>query len=241
MKTNSNTNKKPLRKCEALTAVDIISAMIGSSRVSSDCESYLQWKVNEQEKNPLKIVIQKWVEFPEEMEFRCFIFNGKITAINQLCWSTYIDYLDQDKDFQLKILKSIDDLHKFIKDDLPWNNYIMDIIFDKENNISQICEFNPWGPYSCTGSQLFSWELDEHVIFRSLDDNDLPEFRILRPWMIVEDQFVLRVDTEIFKLFSDNFKQDLASCVQRCPCCRRKSDSKNFVLPPTRLYYPTIE
>ena len=46
--------------------------------------------------------------------------------------------------------------------------------------------------------------------------------------MIVEDQFVLRVDTEVFKLFSDNFKQDLASCVQRCPSCRRKSDSKNF-------------
>ena len=41
----------------------------------------------------------------------------------------------------------------------------MDVIYDKEKDYSQICEFNPWGPYSCTGSQIHNWELDEAVSF----------------------------------------------------------------------------
>ena len=41
----------------------------------------------------------------------------------------------------------------------------MDFIYDPELDKAQICEFNPWGPYSSTGSQLYSWELDKDILF----------------------------------------------------------------------------
>ena len=235
---NSSSTKAPLRKCEASSALDVVSAMVGSSRVSSDCESYLAWKVNNENRNPLKIVIQHWQDFPEEMEFRCFVFNGKVTAVNQLCWSTYIDYLEQDKQFQENILKSIRVLHDSIKGKLPWNNYILDVLYDKERDISQICEFNPFGPYSCTGSQLFNWELDYKIIFNDIQPNEYPVFRILKPWMNVKEQFTLCFPKDLENEFDSSFKEHLSSIVQRCPCCRRKSDSKGFKLPPTTLYHP---
>ena len=190
-------------------------------------------------KNPLKIVIQHWVEFPEEMEFRCFAFNGKITAINQLCWSSYIEYLDKYPAFQQQILDAIMALHEVVKEHLPWQNYIMDVIYHKDKDCAQICEFNPWGPYSCTGSQLFSWELDSAVILRDMQGDDSPVFRVLRPYMQVQEQFVLRLQKNTLLAISSKFWQSMERSVQRCPCCKRKSDPTDFSLPPTTLFYPS--
>ena len=227
--------KKPLRKCEASTITEVISAMIGSERVTSDCNSYLQWKVPDENKPPLQVVIQEWVDFPPELEFRCFCYQGKITAINQLCWDKYIDYLDSDASLKNQIVTSVLTLNSLVHDLLPWKNYILDVIYDRENQIAQICEFNPWGPYSCTGSQLFSWELDSDILFSTSPDTP-PVFRTLRPFMKVETQFCLFIKSPVFKL-APSFEQLLARSVPRCPCCRRKTDPKNFVLPPTKLYH----
>jgi len=233
--STKNPTSKPLRKCEASTALEIVSAMVGSSRVASDCKSFLQWNVHEQTKNPLKIVIQEWVDFPAEMEFRCFVYNGKMTAINQLCWSSYIPCLDQDKVLQEKILAATLVLFDSVKSKLPWNNYILDVIYDTTRDFAQICEFNPWGPYSCTGSQLFCWELDHDIIFR--ENPEKPVFRILKPGMKVVGQFDLYVDSSLWEKFSEEFLQEIRNTVA-CPCCRKSSYPKGFKLPETKLYCP---
>ena len=213
-KDKSVTKNRSLQACKAFTAYDVISAMVGSSRVSEDCRSYLQWKCAN--KPPVQLVIQDWISFPSEYEFRCFIFNGRVTAINQLCWSEYIPHIEQNSSLQMKIVQSVVDIQKKVHPLLPWNNYIMDVIFDIKNECSQICEFNPWGPYSCTGSQLYNWELDSPILF-GLNSSSV-DLRLLRPFMKVEGQFELYVDRDLYSI-SSSLQYQLQNIVPRCPCC----------------------
>jgi len=180
-------------------------------------------------KPPLCLVLQTWIEFPAELEFRCFVFNGHLNAINQLCWETYIPHIDKIKTYQDKILASIIRLHSDIKTFIPYSNYIIDIIYNTERDCAQICEFNPWGPYSCTGSQLFNWELDEVLLYGKLKRNDgKPTLRLLRPGMKVMDHFDLYLTQSLYNQLSTELLEKISKICQRCVCCARKRTN----LPP---------
>jgi len=99
--------------------------------VYEDCKSYRQWKMKQEYKPPLVLVLQEWMTFPEEFEFRCFIYDGKLNAINQLCWSRYIPELEQDEALQERLVASVQRLQKAVHPLLPWQNYILDIIYNK--------------------------------------------------------------------------------------------------------------
>jgi len=214
---------------------------VGSSRVYADCRSYREWKNKAAYKPPLCLVLQTWIEFPPELEFRCFVYEKHLNAINQLCWELYVPTLDLNKEYQDKIITSIIRLHEDIKAYLPYNNYILDIIYNTERDCAQICEFNPWGPYSCTGSQLFNWELDEPVLFGKLRRNDRkPILRLLRPGMKIEDHFDLYLSHDLYNYLSEEMLDKISKMSQRCVCCTRKSRPNLPPKPETKLCHITI-
>jgi hypothetical protein len=242
-RSNSNLEKQPLKRCQAITALDIVCAMCASERVYSDCKSWLEWRVKSHMKPPLKLILQKWIDFPSEFEFRCFVFDHNLNAINQLCWESYIPHLEQDQELQTRLRDSIVRLHRSIEcsGSLPYANYILDAIYDRERDCAFVCELNPWGPWSCTGSQLFNWELDEDVLFgRSVridqNGNRLPQLRLLRQGMKVFDHFDLQIGDEIWDLIDDSLKSKIASAMQRCVCCLRQPRAGLPPKPETRLF-----
>jgi hypothetical protein len=50
-----------LKKCQARTAFDILSAMVASKRAAEDCRSYIHWKIKSGRKPSLKVVVQRYV------------------------------------------------------------------------------------------------------------------------------------------------------------------------------------
>jgi hypothetical protein len=201
-----------LKKCQATNAHEVVSALVSSARVHADCQSFREWRVKPEAKPPLLLVLQEWRTFLPHMEFRCFVFERQLTAVGQLCWETHIEELE-DREFKERVLVSIEKLFEFVKDVLPWENCIMDVIYDQENNFSQICEFNPWGPYSCTGSQIHNWELDEHILFgekHKSENRTRPYFRTLKKGMLVVDHFDLYVP-KVMCEFSPTFHEKLGT------------------------------
>ena len=93
------------------------------------------------------------------------------------------------------------------------------MIYHEKEDRSTIVEFNPFGPHSCTGSQLFSWELDRNILGRNSVRS--PKLRVLPPGMDVFAQFDLYVAKKLWNP-TPAFEQELARTVKACPCCPRK-------------------
>jgi len=239
---NKNDSVTKLHPCQANNAQEVVSALAGSARIHADCQSYQQWKVKHEVKPPLYLVLQEWRDFKPEHEFRCFVFEDSLNAIGQLCWEKHIPDFE-DSSLREKIIESVIKLHTSIKGELPWKNYIMDVIYDVEKNYSQVCEFNPWGPYSCTGSQIHNWELDHNILYginQRKEGRTQPYFRRLLKGMLMIDHFDLYVPKEMGQ-FSAEFKDAIAEIQSRCVCCKRKArHPKVAPLPPkptTTLVY----
>lgn len=226
---SSISSQKKLNQCEARTFVDVISALVGSERTTLDIKSYLDWKTKD--RPSMYLIIQKWIRFPSKYEFRTFVFEKKLTALNPICFKTFEqEYLD--KDFQTQLIDSILKLHHSIKNELPWNNYIMDIIYDINTKESIICEFNPFGPYSSTGSHIFSWELDKDILYGNNMKNDQPVFRFPMEYHKFYGNFELKIP-KYFDI-TEKFLTDISKA-QRCPCCKRILDKSEC--PKTNMIH----
>jgi len=228
-----------LKRCQARNAIDIVSALISSSRTSSDCESYLKWKVKS--KPPLCLILQKWIDFPSKYELRCWVFEGVITAINPLAYPNYFPVFENEN-VRESIINAALRLQKAVNEHLPWQNYILDIIYDDSTDSAIICEFNPWGPHSSTGSQLYSWQLDYDILFGLHMQREIqsgkqckPDFRYIRKPMKVKEMFNLSFGKEYYKP-SEIFKATLDLIDHECPCCPRSGQEE---LPPTKLVHLT--
>lgn len=96
-----------------------------------------------------------------ENEFRCFVYQNRITAISQ--YDPYVYYESLIK--QKNVIKSL--ILKFYeanRETIPFVNCIMDVVLLYEPEIVnvKIIEFNPFDQY--TGAGLFDWNKDEHFL-----------------------------------------------------------------------------
>ena len=64
--------------------------------------------------------------------FLHFIFK---LAINQLCWSTHIDSLLEDKKLVENIKSIALEINEKVKDFVPFENYIFDIVYGENKNL----------------------------------------------------------------------------------------------------------
>lgn len=102
---------------------------------------------------PVYIAIREWIDIDEGVEFRCFIYNDKLTAI---C-SNDDKILDiDDGDLVTRINTLIDS----VKFNLPFYDCIMDVFLSDEKDY--IIEFNSYGPWANGSSGEFNWFTDEY-------------------------------------------------------------------------------
>ena len=119
-----------------------------------------------------------WLELTNDKEFRCFVYNNKITAISQQHWykvNHYIDGLSKDQIAELvnKIIQYFD--CEVAKRMSYLSSYVMDLAILENSNGSPskhyFIEPNPFGKEYSSGSALFHWELDNDILHNDRDNS----------------------------------------------------------------------
>ncbi|XP_070559091.1 translation initiation factor eIF2 assembly protein-like isoform X1 [Ptychodera flava] len=100
-----------------------------------------------------ELVLRKWRNVIEGMEFRVFVRNRNIIGISQRHYTNHYPHIDKMK---VEIQQEIEDFFKeHIQQTFPDDNFIMDVYRRKEECILVI-DFNPFG--ESTDPLLYSWE-----------------------------------------------------------------------------------
>jgi len=114
-----------------------------------------------------ELVLRKWCNLYDSMEFRCFVSNHQLVAISQRNHTQYYLHLKRDN---LTLRSHINDFfnqyvqHKFAKGYV--SNYVFDCYIEKSNRV-WILDFNVWAER--TDALLFTWE--ELATFKHTIDN----------------------------------------------------------------------
>lgn len=145
------------RKCmQSTSAKEIIQLLTSSHRIWVDLLAI----VNHQHKSDVQLILREWTDFPLSSEFRCFIYNNRITAIGQYFHFLYFPELLAQQD---TIKERICAYYGRIRGRLPNEcnqASVMDVaVLDNE---IYLIEFNPWG--KATGAGLFSWKEDKEQL-----------------------------------------------------------------------------
>lgn len=107
---------------------------------------------------PIYIAIRDWIDIDLGYEFRCFVFQDKLTAICS-CDDKCID-IDNDE-----LIKRVDNLLKKALYHLPFQDCIMDVFIS--SNLDCIIEFNSYGVWANGSSGLFNWITDQYDLENS--------------------------------------------------------------------------
>lgn len=113
------------------------------------------------------IVLRDWINADPELEFRCFVYDGSITAISQYHSTTGYRF-DRDvvRNYGYQIL---DFWKNEVKDKLVIGTGVSDWTVDigfLPNGKPNIVELNGFGAYLVTGAAQYCWELDYDLIHR---------------------------------------------------------------------------
>jgi len=120
-----------------------------------------------------KIVLRPWYDFPEKMEFRCFVHKKKLRAISQYsCYTYYPEF--QDKLVQEGIRSRIIKFYSSIKEYIPYIDCVMDVVIWDETPLSSfknqniyVIEFNEFGAETPCGSGLYNWIIDYDQLYNA--------------------------------------------------------------------------
>lgn len=108
------------------------------------------------------IVLRKWYDIPENMEFRCFIREKKLRAISQYhCEDFFPELVAQKEDLLYKIKTFYTELSNRI----PYEDAVMDVAILDEKVL--IIEFNQFGAETSCGSCLYNWDLDYQILYHN--------------------------------------------------------------------------
>lgn len=119
------------------------------------------------------IFVRKWVNIPQDKEFRCFVKSGELKGISQYYYRTKYYYLDKPEQRKLIEFQAIKLLTK-IKEKFKLKNFIFDICYRPTQDLPLLIEINPFS--SWTDPCLFDWALDkfEDFDFKWLEDISKP-------------------------------------------------------------------
>ena len=119
----------------------------------------------------IRLYFLPWVEINQDLEFRVFIHNNRITAISQQSCSiknNFFDGLDQEI-ITLIINKIINYFNQVIQTKITHvQNFTIDLaIFNplSEASVVYFIEINSFGREYSAGSSLFHWITDNHILY----------------------------------------------------------------------------
>ena len=114
------------------------------------------------------LVLREWIDADPELEFRCFVYNGHMTAISQYHSQTGHRFTSEEAmSYAKQIQKFYDTKVKYdlMKSDTDVRDWVIDFGFDRNGN-PFIVELNGFGAHMITGSAQYCWKLDYDLIHR---------------------------------------------------------------------------
>jgi len=136
--------------------------LLTSERIYSDLELALQHP----ELFKQSVVIRQWVRIEVDMEWRGYVYDGKLNALSQYNYVPYFERLVKLQDTIKERISSFFYAHvqeKLAK--INFKNYVIDFAVTGERfDKVYVIEINPWGPE--TDSALFSFKTEELEILR---------------------------------------------------------------------------
>eukprot|EP01084_Bolivina_argentea_P004259 8102_1 len=155
-------------------ANDALSLILTSERLFLDFRAKQMVNNFLSNNNSIKIAFRKWdknIKF--ENEFRCFVFNNKLTAISQSSRECYFEYL-QDAKMRSNIKRLIvgfwkEHMAKQMSNNCIYSNYVFDICVDYKNAKCIVIELNPF--CKKTGPGMFGWKGKDLMIVKGIKKN----------------------------------------------------------------------
>eukprot|EP01132_Coremiostelium_polycephalum_P007406 gene7406-9101_t len=156
-------------RCSSPT--DIFLLLKSSDFINHDLS---QFKINAEDSDesltPYHLVLRKWHNLYQSMEFRCFVKNNELIGISQRDTSSYFNFL---KDKKLSLQSSITEFYnQNIKDKFTDTSYSFDVYITKENKV-WLVDFNPIHP--STDALLFIWDELFPELIEDDDDNEVED------------------------------------------------------------------
>ncbi len=143
--------------------IETLNLILSSERVYHDLNEALNcYTVNKNWNN--HIIIREWNDQLESsMEFRCFVYQSKITAIsqyNQYCKYYHLQNANTIQQIKLTIIQYWQNKIQPLLDPFPekYTNYVIDIGLIGNHFDCIVVEMNPFE--ITTGTSLFDWTID---------------------------------------------------------------------------------
>lgn len=147
-------------------AADVIDMFVRSERVYQDL---LLAAVNRPEVYDENFVIRKFIPIDVDMEFRGFVYNGKLTALSQYNYMIYSERLVAKKEAIAKQI--LDFFNRSVQPKLTSAGFPGEFIIDfavcnaeadEDSWKLWVIELNPF--LSSTDGAMFSWEHERHLL-----------------------------------------------------------------------------
>jgi len=171
-----------LKKKNELLAVtnadQVIQLISHSQRVFTDIRFYFQYRVQGSSSGKLYLMLRDFIpNLPVDHEFRCFVYNRKLTAISQYqCYCVFPALKDENHVKECRNV--IVNFMETIKHIFPMDSFVIDLVVLPDPSC-QVIELNPFGIDMSSGSGLFNWYKDYDLLYGKLDIHYVP-IRILQ-------------------------------------------------------------
>ncbi|EJD54196.1 hypothetical protein AURDEDRAFT_179421 [Auricularia subglabra TFB-10046 SS5] len=151
----------------------VIRAFVLSERIWQDMTLALRHPESFEQ----NIVVRRWEDIRIDMEFRCFVHAGKLTAISQYAYqlysSTLVSSLDQAKQ---AIADYFESRLRAVLVQGGFETCVVDIALVPPSWGAWVIEINPFLPTTDAG--LFSWENERAVLEGKAEGVEYPVVRI---------------------------------------------------------------
>jgi len=102
------------------------------------------------------LVLRKWYDLQQSMEFRCFVYNHKLVGISQRDHTNFYSFLAAD-DTKQKIQRAIEEFFAaHIQSNFLSTNYTFDVYIVNDSWRVWLIDFGPWN--ESTEGLMFDWE-----------------------------------------------------------------------------------
>lgn len=157
IRLNSLSSKTQI--CPAYS-MDCVSEMLETERCQSSCQ--LAGRV----RAAISIVVRDWIDMSVGVEWRCFVYDGRIRAISLN--DTAISPMDE-----AQVISRVSELFARIQYDIPCVDCVMDVwLHDTDASLDLVIEFNSYGFWGNAGIEKFDW-IEDAALLYGLSDGEI--------------------------------------------------------------------
>lgn len=143
------------------SAEEALKLLLISFRTLEDVKKRLEYR---ERTWSLCVAVRQWVDFAPAMQFRGFVYQGRLNALSQYFYDCYFPVLQRHKD---KIEASLVSFWQSFREKVPYKSYVVDLAIlpcdlDQADPLPvRIIEFNPFDYY--TDAAMFNWLADKQT------------------------------------------------------------------------------